>query len=507
MNAKGLATLITFITACGGTAPAGPSPSDAPRGEVEAHEGEIGLVLDARDIVRKGYLAATAELKFPEHSDLDATLPVDPITHFALLRIENASLSEAVRAELAGGVALEVTVRSADASILAQHEADSVILDDSNVPLILQSDLPAIELPLSLDPETPYLLQPDGKEGVLSSWCSDCYRFEDYVPDSPTQQIYFKPVESSTVPNTVTVEHYGYGEGELWYVSESGWIALGGDSVTIPADAPREFVLEQAGEGWVRIRVAGTDRYLVQQVNELRTSASESDRFRLISDAIQWEVVDRGTVYHEPITPPARVDFAYEADIRNCSPGTLTETVGKAQSRTRSTTTETSESLQLFSSEELSIAVKVGVEIGANVGVGQVKGSVEATESLTFTTSQTRTTENTFSATIEETSDVSRVRELEVPPFTGIQIHDVVRTIDDVRVPFTQILRVTGRYRRDGTPVSGSEILTQMQFNFVSGLPAEVGASHVDMTLRGQVHIDQLFEATTEANEIMGACD
>src|SRR5690606_7287488 len=109
----------------------------------------------------------------------------------------------------------------------------------------------------------------------------------------------------------------------------------------------------------------------------IEASATESSRFRLISDNINWVLADRGTMFHDPIVPPAQLDFAYKATIRNCSQATLSETGGRAESRVMTSETKTSESFQVFSSDQLGVSVKVGVEVGAGVeGTAKVGGSV-----------------------------------------------------------------------------------------------------------------------------------
>jgi hypothetical protein len=84
-------------------------------------------------------------------------------------------------------------------------------------------------------------------------------------------------------------------------------------------------------------------------------------------------------------------------------------------------------------------------------------------------------------------------------------VYDAVRTIQNVRVPFTQVLRITATYD-DGSALTGPEIVTQMLFNFVTGVPSAIGDEYVDVSIRGHTLIDQLFEAETNVNELPGVC-
>jgi hypothetical protein len=213
--------------------------------------------------------------------------------------------------------------------------------------------------------------------------------------------------------------------------------------------------------------------------------------------------------------PPAKLDFAYSATLRNCSSATLEETVGNTDSRTRTTTVATSESFQLFSSASLSVGVKVGFEVTAKVGV-DVQGIGEAGEEVSvseevslneeFTYSETNTTGSTWSEETTKTSEVSRSRTLTIPPFTGLEVYDAVKTIEGVRVPFTQVLRVRGTDKITGATLSGPEIVTQMLFNFVTAVFSEVGPDFVDISIRGHAEMDTVFEATTDVSDIEGAC-
>lgn len=239
-------------------------------------------------------------------------------------------------------------------------------------------------------------------------------------------------------------------------------------------------------------------------MEQFTNSLGNAGRFRLISGNIEWNVEDKGTVYHQPIMPAAEIDFAYEATIRNCTSGTLTETVGNTQSRTAIQTISSSEGLELFGSATATVGVTVGAEIGGDVYGGTA--SVEASASISLTASATRSTENTIATADEISVEVSRSRSLEVPPFTGVEVFDAVRSVKDARIPFTQVLRLTAAYT-NGDPLSGDEIMTQMKFNFVEGVPIEIGDDFVDVSLRGDIDINQMFEVETGANDLPGACD
>jgi hypothetical protein len=96
---------------------------------------------------------------------------------------------------------------------------------------------------------------------------------------------------------------------------------------------------------------------------------------------------------------------------------------------------------------------------------------------------------------------------LTVPPFTAVEAYDAVKTIENVRVPFTQVLRITATNKDDDSALSGREIVSQMLFNFVGGVVSTVSDDYIDISFRGYATIDQLFQATTNVNELVGSCD
>jgi hypothetical protein len=286
-----------------------------------------------------------------------------------------------------------------------------------------------------------------------------------------------------------------------------------------------EFVLRQDEDGWVVLKESHTDRFLTwvsypsaidPTRGMLSLTAGSHDRFRLISDDINWNVSDRGTIFEQPIMTPAVLDFAYSATLKNCSGAALEETIGKSEQRTRTTTVGTTEGFQLFESQTQTLNVNVGFSVTANIGV-EVPGVGSAGEKVTvsenvglseaFTTSTTSTSEHTWSNTTSTTVDVSRERTISLPPHTAVNAYDAIKTINNVRVPFTQVLRVTGTVKNGGRPLSGEEIRSQLLFNFVGGVIQAVGADYVDVGVRGYAVIDKLFQATTSVNDIPGACD
>jgi hypothetical protein len=513
---------------------------DDDEGEIEIVEGvsqeffvdagSIGIVVDTRPIFQKGYVPTEAEISFPDLPGFDAVRSIDAGTNLAILSIHNDSLTTEEKEAFSGGVVATITVRDGSATELAVHQDDALVLDDSNLPLSLETSEPGIQRPLILREGMPYLLQTEESGGLLKSHHSDAYVDSAYAAEDWRQQFYFEPVAGEA--DAYHILHVGYTEGTYWNVhSEPGvcipeapvcpdahWIFLAGDAVPEPAGGHAAFAIEQDPDGWAKIRHVATGLYVAapEGLSEYLRLEETGGRYRIISDDIEWSLVDRGTRYNQPIMPPAELEFAYSATLRNCSAATLEEQVGRAETRTTTNSAETSESLQLYASETLGATLTLGYKVAAKVGVAvqglgeagtEVEYSAQLALSGSWTTSETTTTTQSFTDTETTGVEVSRVRTLTVPPNTAVEVYDAVKTIRNVRVPFTQTVRITGSRRSNGAPLSGPELVTQMLFNFVGGLIADVGSDYVDVTLRGSSMIDQLMEATTDVNDLLGACD
>jgi len=474
--------------------------------DLPTDKGEVGFVIDTREIFRKGYFPDEAVVEFQEYPEFNTTLEINAITNFAILRIPNEDLTTEQKDAMNEGVAVEISIFDAGQELLATYQGNNQILNDSNTELKIETTLPHIIPELKLKAGVGYLLQPEGVQGVIGSIASDAYSYQNFIIDNSVQPFYFIPVSGEE--DTFTIHHPGYAEGSDMYLGSEGWLTLGGGAVDLPADGPQKFKLKQEADGWINLQDAnnpGNFLFLTSYNSLEFRDELPYQRFRLISDEISWHASDQGVQYSDPVMPPTELDFAYEATIRNCTSGILTETVGNSQSRTSTSTVETSESLQLFTSEEVSFSATVGMEVGGELY--GATGSVEATLSGKLSTSATSTTENKLSDTNGETSEVSRSRELQIQPYSGVEVYDAIRIVNNVRIPFTQLIRISGTYKNSGISLTGAEIVSQLLFNLSSGIPSAIGADYVDVSIRGSAVIDQMFEVETGANQINDACN
>lgn len=490
--------------------------------ELPVHEGEVGLVIDSREIFRKGFIATEAIVNFPNHPDFNEVLAIDPVTNIAIMRILNEDLTEDQKNAFEHGVSIEILIHDENQTLLSEYQSTSQVLDDSGVPLKLFTNLVFTPPPLKIKEGVSYLLHPEGQGGLIRSGngCSSCWVVDSFVDNDNIRgqfEIKFTPVEGET--DTYYIEGIDWGnnsnDGEGTYFTKGKeTLESHKDSDTIfmmKKQYSHQWIIEQDDDGWVRIIRAehsnhlitwGTNKLRQRHMNDVRHG--ESARFRIITNNINWNMTDRGTVYHQPVMPPARVEFAYASTIRNCTSGPMTEQVGTSKSRTSNHTATLTESLKVFTSHEGNVAFGVTAALGGEIYGAKV--SVNVSASYTHTRSNTSTTEVAEQFEDGETTTVSRTRSLEVLPFTVVEVYDAVRVVSGANVPFTQKFRLTAKYEDNNEPLTGEEIMSQLMFNMVSGVPSRITEDYVDISLRGQIGISEMYSTESGANEIPNGC-
>ena len=474
---------------------------------IDEDEGFVGLVINTRPIFKKRYFPVTASIYFPNNSKFDTVLTIDPFTNLAILSIHRTELSSSDSMNFAQGVALNVIIMDSTQQQLAVYSANKHVVDDSNVPINLNTNLPFIPPTLYFEESLAYLLQPENLLGVITSTSETVYSDGLFVGDSLEQQFYFIKVQNT--PNTFLIKHLGYSNGEYMYYE------VGQNYMNLRDADPDEFVFEPDENGWIKIRHKNTGKllFLTTILGSQRLSLSTSGmRFRIISD-VNWEIEDRGTNYNQPIMGRARASFAYQETLQNCSQGELETSVGNSDSRTTTWTYSSSESLQLFSSLTLSAGTTIRGEVKAKIGGDNYGKSLEVTVGgevrfdASYTTSSTTTTENTWSEQEQTMTEVSRVRTFKVPPYTYVEISDLVKSIDNVTIPYTQVLRIRAKDRRNNDkPLSGQQIIQQLVSNLTSTVVKLIGSDFVDITIRGDIKMDRIMHAYTTVVEDTTRC-
>lgn len=500
---------------------AGPPEENSGNEEIILDNGFIGLVIDTRDIAKKGYSPETANISFSgAYSQFSEEISIDPYTNVGTLTIDLDDIDDNTEKTLSEGVNITITVLDKEETILAEL-TDNVKIDHSNNPVIIITEMPKKFPELNISENIPYLIQAITDDEDANNRLFAIRIDNNFEPglDAITLQnfdnkrmshfsFYFEQISDTVFHikmNLNDVSYYlqmsGPGNFYSYYITDKS-----------AADFDHfKYVVKRDENGLVKIKPLSGNP-LGKRITSYDTQvsyASSPDEYlpvRMVAANISWNVQDRGTVFNPPILPPAQLDFAFKSILKNCSAATLTETVGKSESQTRSYTVGTEESIELYSSHQGSVDVTAGVETETQLFGQSATASVEVSVGYTYTTSTANTTTNTWSETVEETVEVSRTRDVEIPPYTAVEVFDAIQTLNNVKMPFVQRLRVKGTYD-NGVSLTGEEIQSQLLENQFGGAVSSVQDDFVEISIKGTAVINKFFEVESKVNELPNECD
>ena len=127
--------------------------------EIILDNGNIGLVIDTREIAKKGYKPVIANISFSGmYSEFSKEISIDPYTNVGTLTIDLDDIDENTEKALGEGVNITVTVENSEQTMLAQV-TDVLKVDHSNAPVIISTELPKLFPDLNISQDIPYLIQ------------------------------------------------------------------------------------------------------------------------------------------------------------------------------------------------------------------------------------------------------------------------------------------------------------------------------------------------------------
>lgn len=481
--------------------------------------GSIGIVVDTRPVARKGYHPSRATITFSgNYSSYSNEVEIDPSTNVGVFRLKYEDVSEDERDGFAGGVPLNIKVFDKQGTELSNALFDRQSVDASNNPVNVETDLPEIFPPVALSPNTRYLLFSETSGMVLTTVSVPVIGFPPHQRGVSTLQ--YNP--EGDVYQEFYFEKGDGGDEQEYYLLGSGGYIITGSSLyqsTVQynpgEDIPFEkLVIEPDGGGWVKIGTqSGT--YYKESYNPddsytreypFYDSKNEYTRFRIINADIQWSLTDRGIKFNQPVLPSARLDFAYSATLSNCSSASLTETVGRSETRSQTFTSGFEESLQLFSSKTDYVEVTAGVEVDAKFFGKGATYNLQTTAGYEYTTAETSTTTNYWQESKTTEIETSRTRTVQLGPNSAVEVYDAVQSLDNVKIPFTKQFRLEG-VNSEGEKIKGSELQFQLFTSQFEGIVTETGSDYIDFTVRGTTVVDKMLEVETRVSEVEGACN
>lgn len=479
-------------------------------------DSSIGLIIDTRPIFKKGYKPVEAKIDISgEYANYSQTLPIDKFTSLAILRINIDELTEDQIEQLALGVHLTIQILDIEQKILAEISDENTPINDTNIPNVIETKLPKVFEPVILNPSIPYLVKLSDY-GDQSMWhIYEMSLHTSFYNEDDFTSFYFEPVAEGN-DSTYYIRD---SQSNLYLHMEEGFGYFNMQALVPILDVSEEsslqdepsfkFVLKRDEDGisirplnGVPLRVSnrflsGQRAFISDEFNEFNVA-----RLRIAPANIQWTVEDLGTEFNAPILPPVNIDFAYNSRLENCSDAKVTESVGKQDTRISSYTFSSEESFQLSESFLSTESETTNLSSNLNIAGVDVGGySYEMSTSLSYGSDSTSTSTKGFSETGQHEVQVSRIRTIELAPYSGVEVYDIVMSLKQVRIAFAQKIRVKGQYE-NGTKLSGQEIASQLMSRPFDGVITEVGSNYIIFTIKGDIRVDEAIEATTRVREL-----
>lgn len=507
--------------------------------EFETDEGQIGISLSAREIARRGYKPVTAVISIASSSSIeDQTISFDEYSNLAILSFENDTLDDTIESELKDGVAVQVTVRDVNDAVLAtqdftklsfkpspeDEEIGAEGLDDLFAEISLRSDLKYYVQVVNKENEViaapgsqGYLVENSVSRGMQVmtdlNYAEDPEYFDNfttyYFEKIPNNEGYY----SMAVKNENDI-HYLYMSGTRLNIQTRENLERNVTNTNVEFFTNYWFKIIKEGPGFFSIVPFDTVNPLVISGSNFviasNNSPTDPNYFRILLFDIDWDVQVVDSQFSKPIMPPSATNSAYNSTLRNCSSGTLTQTVG--ESTTIGTTQvagyEETMSVSTTNTAGVEVSVQVAYEAEAKFFGSGTKQSISGSITGSYEYSKTATETNTRSESLstEKSVEVSVSREVGVPPGTAIAVADIYQQYQNIRVPFVQKFRISGKYQENDIPLTGQEISTQFAFNSFTGVITEVDAEYIEVTVRGNTIIDRIIETSTETRDIANSC-
>lgn len=482
--------------------------------------GDIGLVIDTRSIFKLGYKPAYASIQINGvlSSYSDDHVAIDQFTNLAIISIPKTKLTKDEIEKAAVGPKVVVKVYDSQGAELANITESSLPINDKNQYYPVKSNKQMKTRPMSFNPEVPYLIQSyissNGKTEVLHFLGEESNPVvrQQYDPASAShQEFYFIKANKNDAKDDSTyyIRTSIKGQNSKFYYLDiyngyQGEYYLYAFNDDPTSSSNYKLILRKAEDGWVYIKPVNHPILKDNSPSFSPYAGSKFAKFKIVSAGIQWSVDDLGTKFNQPVMPNQKLELAVSSRLINCSGGTLSQTIGKDESRTQTTTASSTESFELTTSQEASISITttVGAE-GSFFGVG-ASASIGITGSYSYGRSVTNSQSKTLENSTQETKSISTSRTIEVVPGSGVDVYDAIESYPNVRVPFAQTLRIAGSYK--GAQLTGDEIVDQLMVNQFGGVVSEVGSSYVLITVRGVATIDNYMNIQSNVREVPGAC-
>ncbi len=497
--------------------------------DLDAYKGDLGLIINVRDLVKKGYNPTTVILSTDaSEGNYDQELDVHSFTNIAQLKIPVVDLSENAEAELRDGIGLEIEIRDSSGNqITSESYNKKSFKEGGNQINIDASELEYQVQDLYFTEDLHYYIQPVNADGEYdsnialkpSSAGSSAIRLKEYgslFDQENTHQQFlihkFDGEDNLFAFYSAETNHYiriGQETRELAQSGTFNWDEYSPDDL----DADFKFLIKKdEGNGLYTIRRSENDEPLRRidndgQINWGINGTGTIQYFRIVALDIDWESTMLDAEYFQPILPAAETSFGFNSTLRNCGAGTLEQQVGIEREVTTIYTSSFSESIGLSSRETRSVEVTVSTTVSAELLGNGVETTASVSAGLEVETKASSTTTTSTEESVSETHTFFSNRTVTVLPGTAVLVFDAYQTYSDVKVAYVKRIRLRGNISQTPGSLSGNEIATQLEMTNFSGIITEIGSDYVEVTIRGNMILDNIVETQSEVRDVEANCN
>ncbi len=496
--------------------------------ELENYGGDLGLILNTRGIVKKGYNPSKVIISTNANQDnYDQELNIDPFTNIAQLKIVVDDLTESAENELRNGLALDVEVIDASGNIIVNNSYSIVSFEEgSNQIDINGSELEEVFEELDFNPSVRYyfqLVDPSGNYGNRIVW----------KPGSgDTGSLRLKERVSSFNQGTTSEQFYIYkysnedNEFAFYSAITNRYLRIGSSTRTFrqsgeysyPSTSPNSlgndlrFKIQKETNGLYTIRGVADNNVLRRTINgsdiNWHTNTSGTIQyFKIIALDVDWNVTELSTEHLQPILPAVDTSFGFNSTLRNCGSGSLEQQVGVEREVTTTYTSSVSETIGFSGRTTTSVDVSVSATAEASFfgNGGSVTGEVSAGLEVSVEASSESTVSSEESTS--ETNTFFSNRTVTVPAGSASLVYDAYQTYSNVRVPYVKRLRIKGTHSESSASFSGIEIASQLHMTRFTGVITNIGSDFVEITVQGNMYLDNMVDTQTEVRDVAANCN
>ena len=517
--------------------------------EFDAYKGEIGVVLDARPLARKGYNPKQVTINIKANSgDFTQTVPVEEYTFLGQLKIPLEGMSEAAIDELTSGVEITPEYKDESGEIIFKDAPATVSLQAN--PSVRKANAATLEettknKTLTLGKKTTYFIQrmkddgsPDNGawrfldnpsyDNVITANVTDFslkesdrgFAFDSIPGELNTFAIIHKAsgrfVQATRINVTLPNNNGSLVAPNLSQRTDFAEIQNAPDYDSFKfrfdqlEDGSFSIVSIEWGDGFPLQQIPGYglsfSKWVDNTTNGQRVSA-ESRSWRVVSTSVNWNVINIGTTFQEPILPKAETAFSFNSTLTNCGQGTFKQTVGVEKSETNTNTVGWEESLSMTTSNTVDVSATVSVGFEANFFGSTASYDMSLTAGYSHSWSSTEESSKWGDRTQEESTKIASSREVTVIPKTSSLVYDVYQFYPKTKVNFAQRMRIEGLDTDTNKPLTGNQIKTLFYINKFNGVITSIEPTSIVITLKGTITLDKVIKAESSVQDIPVECN